>query len=123
MDMGFARYTLTGGIATAVHYGVLLGLVEAGHIAAGWAAAVGAAAGALVAYLGNRRFVFAGSGASHRQALPRFLTVAALGAAVSGLVVWLGSTALGVHYLAAQVVATVLVLVLTYRLNRAWSFA
>ena len=121
--MAFVRYSLTGGMATAVHYGVLLILVEVVHIAAGWAAALGAIAGAAVAYLGNRRFTFTGSVARHRQALPRFLTVAALGAAVSGLVVWLGSTALGVHYLAAQVVATILVLVLTYRLNRAWSFA
>lgn len=121
--MAFARYTFTGGAATAVHFGVLLLLVEAVHVAAGWAAAIGAVAGAAMAYLGNRRFVFAESRTSHRHALPRFLTVAALGAALSGLVVWLGGAALGVHYLAAQVVATALVLVLTYRLNRAWSFA
>lgn len=121
--MAFVRYSLTGGVATAVHYGVLMLLAEVAHVAAGWAAASGAVAGAAVAYLGNRRFAFAESQTLHRHALPRFLTVAALGAAVSGLVVWLGSTALGVHYLAAQIVATVVALVLTYRLNRSWSFA
>ena len=76
--MAFLRYTLTGGAATAVHYGVLLLLVEAAHVAAGWAAAFGAVVGAAVAYVGNRRFTFADSDRAHRQALPRFLTVAAL---------------------------------------------
>lgn len=121
--MAFGRYTLTGGAATAVHYAALFILVEAAHLAAGWAAAIGATAGAFVAYLGNRFFTFTDSRARHRQALPRFLAVAALGAAVSGLMVWLGSAALGVHYLLAQVLATVVVLMTTYRLNRAWSFA
>ena len=76
-----------------------------------------------MAYLGNRRFTFADSSTRHRNALPRFLTVAAIGAAVNGLVVWLGSAVLGVHYLAAQGIATGLALLLSYRLNRAWSFA
>lgn len=121
--MAFARYTFIGGVATAVHYGVLLALVEAAHVAAAWAAAAGAVVGAAVAYLGNLRFTFADSSARHRDALPRFLTVAAIGAAVSGLVVWLGSTVLGVHYLVAQLIATGLALLLSYRLNQAWSFA
>ena len=106
-----------------MHYAALFILVEVAHLAAGWAAAIGATAGAFVAYLGNRRFTFTGSRARHRQALPRFLAVAALGAAVSGSMVWLGSAALGVHYLLAQVLASAVVLVMTYRLNRAWSFS
>lgn len=121
--MAFGRYTLIGGAATAVHYAALFILVEVAGLAAGWAAAIGVAAGAFVAYLGNRRFTFTGSRARHRRALPRFLAVATLGASVSGFVVWLGSAELGVHYLLAQVLATVVVLVTTYRLNRAWSFA
>lgn len=120
--MAFVRYTLAGGIATAVHYAVLLGLVEAGQATAGWAAAVGATTGAFVAYLANRHFVFAGSVASHRQALPRFLAVATLGVAISGSVVWLGNEVLGLHYVAAQVSATLLVLALGFQINRAWSF-
>jgi putative flippase GtrA len=121
--MRFVQYTLVGGGATAVHYALLLCLVEAAQVAPGWAAAIGAAAGALVGYVGNRRFAFAGSAARHRQALPRFLTVAALGVGVSGSVVWFGSAVLGLHYVIAQLIATTLVLVLGYQLNRAWSFA
>lgn len=120
--MAFVRYTLAGGIATAVHYAVLLGLVEAEQATAGWAAVIGATTGAFVAYLANRRFVFAGNVASHRRALPRFLAVATLGVAMSGSVVWLCSEVLGLHYVAAQVIATLLVLTMGFQLNRAWSF-
>jgi putative flippase GtrA len=121
--LAFIRYTLTGGVATAVHYAVLLALVEWLGVPAPWAAGVGALCGAALGYLGNRHFTFQASGASHCQAVPRFLAVALAGAALNGLIVWLGTQLLGWHYLAAQVLATLVVLGLGYRLNRSWTFA
>lgn len=119
--MPFFRYTLTGGIATSVHYAVLLTLVEGFHLKPPPSAVLGAVCGALVAYVGNRRFTFS-SRAPHRRALPRFLFVAALGAVLSGVAVW-AATLLILHYLAAQIAATALVLFITYRLNRRWTFS
>jgi putative flippase GtrA len=55
--------------------------------------------------------------------LPRFLAVAALGAATSAALVHAGTAWLGLHYLVPQAVATALVLFAGYRLNRRWSFA
>ena len=116
------RYLLVGLVATAVHYALLVALVEVTGAAAAPAAAFGAACGALAAYAGNRRFTFR-SAATHTQAVPRFLAVAASGAAASGAVVWTGTELLGIHYLAAQAVATALVLWSGFVLNRRWSFA
>jgi putative flippase GtrA len=121
--VAFIRYALTGGVATAVQYAVLLTLVEWLGVPAPWAAGLGALCGAALGYLGNRHFTFQGSAASHGQAVPRFLLVALAGAALNGLIVWLGTQALGWHYLAAQVLATLVVLGLGYRLNRSWTFA
>jgi putative flippase GtrA len=118
----FGRYLLIGLLATAVQYGLLVALVELTGAAAAPAAAFSAACGALAAYAGNRRFTFAG-GAPHGQALPRFLAVAAFGAAASCAVVWSGTEILGMHYLVAQAVATTLVLWSGFVLNRRWSFA
>ena len=115
-------YALVGGLATAVHYLVLVALVEVGHVGAGLAAATGASWGALAAYAGNRRFTFE-SRAAHARALPRFLAVAALGAATSAALVHAGTAWLGLHYLLPQAVATALVLFAGYALNRRWSFA
>ena len=118
----FGRYLVVGAAATAVHYVLLAALVELAGSAAAPAAALGAIVGALVAYAGNRHFTFAGR-PPHIRSLPRFLAVAAFGAAANAAIVWTGTEAAGMHYLAAQVVATLFVLWSGFMLNRRWSFA
>ncbi len=121
--MQFFWYIVAGGLATAVHYAVLIALVELTGFAAAPSAALGALCGAGVSYLLNRRVTFAASSAGHGHALPRFLAIALLGALLNGLLVWLGVQQFGWHYLLAQALATVLVMGLTFRLNRLWTFA
>lgn len=120
--MSFPRYVAVGGGATATHYAFLLFAVESRWLAPPTAAAAGALIGALIAYLGNHRYTFA-SARAHRTAAPRFFLIAAFGALLNGAIVWLGCTRLGWHYLLAQLPATALVLLLTYLLNRRWTFA
>ena len=119
---GLFRYTVIGGLATAVHYSLLAALVELGNWPASPSAALGALAGTAVAYAGNHLFTFKSRPAPHGRAVPRFLAVASIGASMGGLIVW-GGTALGVHYFIAQAAATVCAVLLTYRLNRFWTFA
>ena len=121
--MQFFWYIVAGGLATVVHYAVLIALVESSGLAAAPSAAVGTLCGAGVSYLLNRRMTFSGSSAEHTQALPRFIAIALLGACLNGLLVWLGVHLLEWHYLAAQALATVLVMGLTFRLNRLWTFS
>ena len=109
-------------MATALHYAVLLALVERAGVAAVPASVMGALCGAVAAYAINRSITFTTSTATHQQALPRFMLIAAGGAALNGAMVWVGVHWLGWHYLVAQALATVLVLGLTYRLNRSWTF-
>lgn len=116
----FARYTLVGAIATAVHYALLALCVEIGHWQAHWASGFGAIVGAQVAYLGNRWYTFAHRG-SLGPSWAKFQFTAALGALQGMAVVWVAVRS-GWHYIAAQVLATLLSLVLTYAINRAWSF-
>ena len=121
--MVFFWYTLTGGIATAVHYAVLVLLVEVFALPAAPSAAFGALCGAVVSYLVNRLITFPGTNVRHQQAVPRFMLVALTGALLNGLLVWVGVHLLSWHYLVAQALASLLVLGLTYRLNRSWTFA
>lgn len=118
----FWRYGLIGAVATGAHYALLATLVAGAWARPGAASAFAAGVGAIVAYLLNRRYTF-GAAAPHRQALPRFLLAATLGAAGNGLIVWGASAAWGWHYLAAQALATVTILFLTFQLNRRWAFA
>jgi len=116
----FIRYTTVGAVATAVHYTLLVLGVEF----AGWpafaASGFGAVVGAQVAYAGNRWFTFAHRG-DVRASWPRFQATAVIGALLGMAVVALGVW-LGAHYLIAQVVATLASLLLTFGINRGWTF-
>jgi putative flippase GtrA len=117
----FLQYAAVGAVATAAHYAILVGLVEAGVLAPQRAAALGAWVGAQVAFAGNAAFTFRGSGARLGGWL-RFQITAVIGALLSFALVALG-VRLGLHYLLAQVVATLVNLVVTFEINRRWSFA
>jgi putative flippase GtrA len=116
----FVRYTAVGAVATAVHYGLLVLCVERGHWPAFAASGFGAVVGAQVAYLGNRWFTFAHRG-DVRASWPRFQATALLGALLGMAIVAFG-VRLGVHYLIAQALATLTSLVLTFAVNRVWTF-
>lgn len=116
----FLRYLAVGAVATAAHYLLLAGLVEQGGWPAPPAAAAGAVLGAQLAFVGNRRFTFGHAG-PWWPAWMRFQLTALLGAATSAGMVALG-TRVGLHYLLAQVAATGVAMVLTYVINKRWSF-
>ena len=114
------RYAGVGVLATATHYLVLIACVELARWPAWVGSGVGALVGAQVAYAGNRWYTFGHRGPLLPSWL-RFHATAVLGALVGMGVVALGVRA-GVHYLLAQVAATLLAMLLTYAVNRAWSF-
>lgn len=114
------RYAAVGGVATAVHYLLLVACVELAAWPAWLASGLGAVAGAQLAYYGNRRFTFAHRGA-RAASYPRFQATALLGA-VAGMGVVALAVRMGVYYLLAQLLATLLMLLLTFGINRRWTF-
>jgi putative flippase GtrA len=121
MTPQFLRYAGAGAVGTALHYAILIGLVQQARLDAVLASTAGAVAGALVNYALNYRYTFA-SGRAHREALPRFAVVAALGVALNAVVMAAVLAIAGPHYLVAQVVATATVLAVGYLANRTWTF-
>jgi putative flippase GtrA len=77
--------------------------------------------GAVVNYLLNYHLTFR-SRSSHQVVAPRFALVAVLGAVINASLV-LGLVRLGAHYLAAQVAATLFVLVAGFNANLRWTFS
>ncbi len=116
----FALYTAVGALATAVHYLVLVVAVEAAGGPAYLGAGAGAIIGAQVAYFGNRRYTFAHRGPLGPSWL-KFQGAAIVGAVLGMTIVAVGVRA-GLHYLVAQVLATAITLLLTFAINRRWSF-
>ena len=116
----FLRYTGVGAFATLVHYLVLVGAVEALGWAAPWGSGLGAVVGAQVAYAGNRWLTFAHSGPVGASWW-RFQLTALLGALLGMAIVALAVRA-SLHYLVGQVMATLASLLLTFAINRWWTF-
>ena len=86
------------------------------------ASSVGYGAGALVNYVINYTFTFE-SNKAHSSALPKFFVVAGFGFALNAGLVALFARLLEFHYLLAQVLATVIILLWNFVLNRIWTFA
>lgn len=108
-----ARFLLVGGLSTLAHY-LVLGLLVEGQVAGVLpATAAGYGVGALVNYLLNRRYTFR-SDRAHSAAVPRFVAVWLAGLLATVLLMGLWVQGLGWHWLPAQALTTVLVLVLNY---------
>lgn len=104
-----ARFAVVGVIATAVHYGVLIALVEFGHAKPVLATTIGYCVGIVVSYALNRRFTFA-SDAPVASSFAKFALLYGIGMVLNGAIVG-GLIGAGAHYLVAQVTATAIVLV------------
>jgi len=117
----FARFLGVGAVGTAAHYAVLIALVQAGGVRPAVATAQGFAVGAIVNYALNCKYTFRYSG-RHLNAAYKFAVVAFMGCLVNTWIVSLGVDAYKVHYLLSQVVATGVVVLLTFIANRRWTF-
>ncbi|ULQ46832.1 GtrA family protein [Flagellatimonas centrodinii] len=115
------RFLMVGATATAAHYLVLTALVEGGALQAVPATIAGFLTGAVIGYACNRRFTF-DSHRPHREGVPRFVLMLAVGCLLNALVMALLVHGVGWHYLPAQVIATGLVLVVNYLSLRYWVF-
>jgi putative flippase GtrA len=117
----FLFFSAAGIFAAIGHYGTLIALSELAGTAPVPASLAGFVVGGIVSYLLNYRFTFR-STKQHREALAKFLVVAAMGFALNGLVMWGLTGPAGLHYLPAQLIATGLVLIWTFSCNRIWTF-
>jgi putative flippase GtrA len=117
-----AWFVAVGCTAAAVHFGMVVSLVEA----LGWAPLVANVAGWLVAFVvsfcGQWQLTFRGHGAHWWHALPRFFAISAMGFLVneSAYALLLRVSPLRYDVLLAGVL--VAVAVMTYLLSSRWAF-
>ena len=83
---------------------------------------VGAVVGAVINYILNYKFTFK-SNQPHHIAASKFMLIAALGAGINTLLMFLLVHRLQVYYLLAQVITTGIVLLWNFMLNKMWTFA
>jgi len=114
-------YAALGLVGTIVQYAVLITLVQAFFFSPSTGSAIGAAAGAIVNYQLNAVYNFKHTG-DRFPALLKFLVTAGIGMGANWLVMLLLTSHLHLNYLLSQVLATGVVLGLTFLINSTWTF-
>ena len=117
----FVSFAGVGAVATAAHYLVLIGLVQFYGLNPTLASGIGAVVGALISYGLNYHYTFR-SNNSHALSLAKFFAVAGIGLVLNSISMLICIEVFGVHYLLSQVLATGLVLIWSFTMNRAWTF-
>lgn len=115
------RYAVAGSASALTHLGTTAVLVEVAGLRPVIASTIGFVASIVVSYLLQRRWVF-NSPVSNRLAVPRFLTVTAIGFLLNASILWVGTEMLDIHYAPVQLVALVAIPVSNYLLNSLWTF-
>ena len=118
----FAAFFGVGLVAAVVHYGLLIGLVEAWHVDPVTAALAGYVAGGVVSYSLNRQFTYR-SDRPHAEATWRFALVAVVGFFLTWGLMHAFTRWLGLPYLSAQIVTTAVVLFWSFLAHKLWTFA
>ena len=116
-----SAFVAVGVVAAVAHYGVLIGLVEAGGFDPVPATLLGYVAGGIVSYRLNRRVTYA-SDRPHKQAGWRFAVVAGVGFLLTWVFMHVFTGSLGAPYLPAQIVTTGIVLVWSFVAHKLWTF-
>ena len=115
------KYGLVGVVGTAGHYITLILGVEALKVNPTIATCVGFLVGACINYVLNYQITFKSS-TKHGKALPRFMIFALIGFVINLLLFQFITNVLLLHYFVAQLMCTVLVMFITFVLNKKYTF-
>lgn len=118
----FLLYSAFGGLATAVHYGILYSLVESAYLSPPTSTLVGSFCGAFVSYVLNRNITFLSQRAGLSATFVKFMLVAAIGSLVNFYSLFQLTKYIDTHYLIIQASTTAAILFFSFFLNRNWTF-
>jgi putative flippase GtrA len=116
-----ARFSLVGGIATAVYVLAALIAVELAGAGPIMGATLGFCASFAVSYIGHFHFTFVVPG-RYRDYILKFAVSSVASFLVSTLAMWLATKLLQIDYRIALTVIAVIIPICSYLVNRFWVF-
>lgn len=116
------RFAISGGLATAIHSILFVGLIEWFSMRPLFAAGVAFSVALLVSYGMNYHWTFSVSG-PHRVMLPRFVAVAILGLCLNLGITYTVVDVLGYWYGYALLLVVTFVPLMTFVLSKFWVFS
>jgi putative flippase GtrA len=116
----FAKFFLVGGFATCLQYILMIVFIELFWVPEVLASALAYAISAIANYLANYHLTFK-SQQKHILAFSKFIFVASFALAINTLLFFLVFS-IGVHYLLAQIVATLVTLIINFLAHKFWIY-
>jgi len=113
----FLRFAVVGGIATAIQFSILVGLVELARANELIANAIGFVFAATANYLMNRHFTFSGTTSHAGYGMLKFAVTSLIGLGINSLI-FKAFMSVGVYYMLAWAFATGLTLIWNYSAAR-----
>lgn len=118
----FFRYAVSGTLAAAAHFSVLIALVELAGINAAIATTIGFAAAIGVNYSFQYHWTFEAT-SSHRSTFVRYVVVTIAMMAVNTTMFWVLTEQWQLDYILAQVIATGVVMIANFNINLRYTFS
>ena len=115
------RYLISGGTAALVHFAVLTALVEWFSAQPLLATSVGFLIGSLINYLLQYHWTFEADGRHHIM-LSRYAAVALTTMSINSVLFWTFTEQFDMYYLLAQLVATGMMVVVNFLINKHYTF-
>lgn len=122
LSLRFVVFAAVGAVGTLGHYATMIALVQAARVPPVAASVAGFVVGMVINYVLNYRITFK-SRKRHREAATKFFLVAGVGLALNTALMHALTGVVALHYLLAQVLTTVLVLLWNFAANHWWTFA
>jgi putative flippase GtrA len=116
----FGKFALIGGLATLLQYLLLIVFVEWFSVSEVLSSALAYASSAVFNYLANYHLTFK-SQAQHKQTFPKFVALAVSALMINTLLFFVVHR-LGAHYLIAQLVATLITLIINFLAHKLWIY-
>jgi len=120
--MVFLRYVISGGTAMAVHFAVLIVLVELVGTDATLASATGFCTASLVNYTLQYYWTFKAQGA-HRVTFFRYVGVTSMTLVINTVLFWFLNVHVGMGYLGAQAISISVVVGINFYINQRFTFS
>ena len=117
----FIKYVISGGLAAAVHFLILIVLVEKISVNPTLATSLGFCAAIFVNYTMQYHWTFQSAG-SHKTVFTRYVVITFMMLGVNTLIFWFLYEKLGFMYLLAQAVATGMVMFMNFAINKNYTF-
>ena len=115
------RYLISGGTAALIHFAVLTTLVEWFATVPLVATSIGFVIGSLVNYLLQYHWTFEADGLHHVM-LSRYAAVTLTTMAINNALFWTFTEQFGMHYLLAQLLATGMMVIVNFLINKHYTF-